>query len=251
MPTAKLTTVEMWYDERGEGDPCVLLHPGGAGVDARALGPTPEAVAQHFHAYIPEQRAHGHTPDVEGPTTYELMALDTIAFIEAVIGQPAHLVGLSDGAIVALTVALLRPDLVRRLGFVAGVFHRDGWAEGVLDGEPLEFLERSYAEVSPDGPDHYPVVVAKLAAMHAVQPSVTPEELGALRCRTLVMVADDDEVRLEHALSMYRAIPSAELSVIPGTSHGLLMEKPELCNHVITDFLTEDPVTTLAPIRRA
>ena len=40
------------------------------------------------------------------------------------------------------------------------------------------------------------------------------------------MVGDDDEVRLEHAVAMYRAIGDAELMVVPGTSHGLLVEKP-------------------------
>jgi pimeloyl-ACP methyl ester carboxylesterase len=171
MPTAQLADVEMWFDHRGHGDPCVLLHPGGAGVDSRALGPTVDAVAQHFHAYTPEQRAHGRTADVEGPITFELMAADTIEFIETVIGEPVFLVGCSDGAVVALTVALTRPDLVRRLAFVAGVFHHGGWAAGVLDGEPPDFLEQSYAELSPDGPDHYQVVVGKLAAMHAPNPT--------------------------------------------------------------------------------
>jgi len=40
MPTAELPAVAMWYDERGHGDPCVLLHPGGAGVDSRAARQT-------------------------------------------------------------------------------------------------------------------------------------------------------------------------------------------------------------------
>ncbi len=40
------------------------------------------------------------------------------------------------------------------------------------------------------------------------------------------MVGDDDEVTLEHAAAMYRGIPTAELAVVPGTSHGLLVEKP-------------------------
>jgi pimeloyl-ACP methyl ester carboxylesterase len=65
------------------------------------------------------------------------------------------------------------------------------------------------------------------------------------------MVGDDDEVTLEHAVAMYRAIPDAELGVVPGTSHGLLVEKPELCNGLIVDFLRLNPVPTLAPIRRA
>jgi pimeloyl-ACP methyl ester carboxylesterase len=56
------------------------------------------------------------------------------------------------------------------------------------------------------------------------------------------MVGDDDEVRLEHVIEMYRSLPDGELAVVPGTSHGLLVEKPDLCNLIITEFLTKDPV---------
>jgi pimeloyl-ACP methyl ester carboxylesterase len=251
MPTVELAEVSMWYDERGHGDPCVLLHPGGAGVDSRALAPTTEALAQRFRAFTPEQRAHGRTPDVEGPISYELMARDTIMFIESVIGEPVYLFGCSDGAVVALTVTRRRPDLVRRLVFAAGVFHRDGWEAGVLDGEPPDFLRQSYGELSPDGIGHYDVVAAKLAAMHDREPALSREDLRAITTRTLVMLGDDDEVRMEHAVEMYRSLPDAELAVVPGTSHGLLVEKPDLCNVIITEFLARDPVQTFAPIRRA
>jgi len=251
MPTAELPSMRMWYDERGDGAPCVMLHPGGAGVDSRALDPNVDALAQVFRVYTPEQRGHGRTPDVAGPISYGLMAADTIAFIDTVIGAPVCLFGCSDGAVVALTVALRRPDLVRRLVFAAGVFHHDGWAAGVLDGEPPEFLKQSYGELSPDGIGHYDVMVAKLAAMHAREPALTAADLGAITCRTLVMVADDDEVRLEHAIEAYRSMPDAELAVVPGTSHGLLVERPGLCNLLITEFLTRPPVPTFAPIRRA
>lgn len=251
MPTAELPGISMWYDERGQGDPCVLLHPGGAGVDSRALAPTVDALSQVFRAYTPEQRAHGRTPDVDGPVSYELMAQDTIMFIEGVISQPVYLLGVSDGAVVALMVARRRPDLVRRLVFAAGVFHRDGWEEGVLDGEPPEFLKQSYGEISPDGIGHYDVVVAKLAAMHAREPRLTRTDLHQITPRTLVIVGDDDQVRLEHAIEMYRHLPDAELAVVPGTSHGLLVEKPGLCNLIIAEFMTKDPVHTFAPIRRA
>ena len=251
MPTAELPSVAMWYDRRGHGEPCVLLHPGGAGVDSRALGPTVDALAPVFRVYTPEQRGHGRTPDVAGPASFERMAEDTIAFIDTVIGGPVYLLGCSDGATLALTAALRRPDLVRRLVFAAGVFHRDGWAEGVLDGEPPEFMKQSYGELSPDGIGHYGVMVAKLAAMHDREPALSGADLRAITCRTLVMVADDDEVRLEHAIEAYRSIPDAELAVIPGTSHGLLVEKPGICNQLITEFFTKEPAPTFAPIRRA
>jgi pimeloyl-ACP methyl ester carboxylesterase len=249
----RLGDVRTWYDEYGEGAPLMLLHPGGAGVDARAFAPNLDALVAQFRVFTPERRAHGRTPDVDGPITFELMARDTIAFLETVVSAPAHLIGSSDGATVALLVALRRPDLTRRLVLVAGVFHHDGWAPGVIDPDnpPPDFLAASYGELSPDGSEHYPVVVAKLAQMHTEEPTLTAADLGRVRSRTLVMVGDDDEVTLEHAIALYRGIPDAELAVVPGASHGLLVERPALCNTLILDFLTADPVATLAPIRRA
>jgi pimeloyl-ACP methyl ester carboxylesterase len=58
-------------------------------------------------------------------------------------------------------------------------------------------------------------------------------------------------ITLEHAIRFYRGLPDGELAVVPGTSHGLLVEKPDLCNRIILDFLTLDPVETFALIRRA
>lgn len=247
----QLGEVRTWYDERGEGEPLVLLHPGGA--DARAWSPNLEALGAHFHVYTPERRGHGHTPDVEGPITYDLLAGDTIAFLERIVRGPVHLVGDSAGANVALLVALRRADLVRRLVLISGVFHRDGWIPAAIDPNmaPHEAIARGYAELAPDGPEHFPIVAAKLKRMDFEEPTLIAPELGAIASRTLVMLADDDEVKLEHAIEMYRSLPTAELAVIPGTSHGLLHEKPGLCNAIIVEFLRSDPIPTIAPVRRA
>lgn len=245
-----LSGVRMWYDQQGTGEPLAMLHPGGA--DSRAFGPNLAALTPHFTVYLPEQRAHGHTPDVDGPITYELMAADTIEFLERIAGGPVRLMGMSDGAVVALLVAKKRPDLVQRLIFVAAPFHHTGWDDGVIvvGREPPAFMAESYGEVSPDGKAHYATVVKKLDAMHTSGPTLTTDDLKGIHCRTLVMLGDDDEVTLEHAVDLYRALPDGELAVIPGTSHGLLVEKPEICNHIMLDFLTRDPVPTIAPRRR-
>jgi pimeloyl-ACP methyl ester carboxylesterase len=226
--------MQTWYEDRGEGEPLVLLHPGMA--DARAFGPNIDDLASRFHVYTPERRGHGHTPNLPGPISYELMARDTVDFLERVVGGPAHLLGSSDGAIVALFTALLRPDLVRRLVFVAGVFHRDAWHPSAVDWPD---------DLDPES------VPGKMARMHGSEPTLTASDLGRVRSRTLVMIGDDDEVSIEHAAELYRALPDAELAVVPGTSHGLLVEKPELCNKIALDFLTTDPVPQMAPIRRA
>jgi pimeloyl-ACP methyl ester carboxylesterase len=67
-----LDGVRSWYDELGEGEPAVLLHPGGA--DARAWAPNLDALADRFHVFTPERRGHGRTPDVDGAITHGLMA---------------------------------------------------------------------------------------------------------------------------------------------------------------------------------
>ena len=249
---AQLGAVRTWYDEHGEGEPLVLLH--GGLVDARFFEPNLPALAEHFHVYTPERRGHGHTPDVEGPITYQLMADDTIAFLEAVVGQPADLVGHSDGAFVAMLVAMQRPQLVKRLVMISSGFNKAGEAapDAEWDVDAIaDFLAPAYGEVSPDGIDHFRVVATKVGEMAAVEPTLEASELAKVTCRSLVVFADDDLVTPQHMVDMYNALPDAELAIVPGTSHFLTQEKPSLVNRLVVDFLTREPVATVAPIRRA
>jgi pimeloyl-ACP methyl ester carboxylesterase len=248
----QLGSVKTWYDEHGSGDPLVLMH--GGLVDARFFEPNLGALAERFHVYTPERRGHGHTPDVPGPITYQLMADDTIAFLEAVVGEPADLVGHSDGAFVSMLVAMQRPELVKRLVLISGGFNKSGEAMPGIewDVEQLfEFLGPSYGEVSPDGIDHFKVVATKIGEMAAVEPNLQASDLANVRQRTLVMFSDDDLMTMTHAVEMYEALPNAELAVVPGTSHFLTQEKSRLVNELVLDFLTNDPVQTVAAIRRA
>ena len=236
----QLGDVRTYYEQDGNGEPLVLLHPGPA--DSRAWEDNLPVLAEHFLVFRPDRRGHGRTPDVEGPISYELMAQDTIAFLEQVVGGPAYLVGHSDGAPVALLVALARPDLVRRLVFASGVFHHDGWVPGAieLDEETTAFFADYYGAVSPDGPEHFPVIADKLHRMHSEEPTLTVADLAGYPGPALVMVGDDeDEIPIQHTLALRAGLPRSQLAVVPGTGHGVLADKPELCNRIVIDFLTE------------
>lgn len=242
--------VRTWYAEHGAGDPLVLLHGGFA--DASEFGANIADLAARFRVLTPERRGHGHTPDVDGPISYQLMAQDTAAFLDKLGISRAHLVGHSDGANVALLVALARPDLVGRLVLISGNFHHDGLVSGVdLDSIASNaYLVQAYGEVSPDGPDHFPVVAAKIVRMITEEPTLTAADLAQVSSRTLVMAGDDDAIAAEHTIALYRGIPDSELAIIPGTSHALIIEKPGLCDQIMLDFLTGDPEPTFMPIRR-
>jgi len=250
--------VKTWYDTAGSGDPVVLLHGGLVTNDTWAQ--QIPAIAERFAVYAPERRAHGHTPDVDGPLTYREMAADTIGFLEAVVPGPAHLVGWSDGGIVALLVAAARPDLVRKVVAISANTDTEpgtlveGAAEALGDNpdDPsLEMFRGLYAASSPDGAGHWPVAFAKILAMIEEGPAITADELATITARTLIVSGDDDLLTLEHTIAIYRAIANSELAVVPGTSHALVFEKADLLNRIVLDFVSNDAVPTMMPFRRA
>lgn len=254
--TVDLNGVRTWYAVDGAGEPLVYLH--GGFSDADELDPVRAQYAARFRVYTPDRRGHGRTPDVEGPLDFERTAADTVAFLEDVVGGPAELVGFSDGATTALHVALRRPDLVRRMGMISGQYHQKGLLPDLFGGDLDEAvagiaqspLAERYRQLSPDGPEHFPVVAEKIMRGAFEEPRLDAAELARVQARTLIVSADDDAVALEHTLELYRGIPDAELAVVPGTSHVLIWEKPELVARLVLDFLTTEPVPTRAPIRR-
>src|SRR5262245_11907502 len=74
-----------WHEVSGEGDPLVLLHGGFAGASS-FFAQTPALVEAGYRVHVPERRGHAHTPDVEGPLSYSVMADDTVAYLEQEVG---------------------------------------------------------------------------------------------------------------------------------------------------------------------
>lgn len=247
----ELGDVRMWFDEQGGGDgpPVVLLHGGMA--DAGSFGAQAGPLAERRRVLIPEQRGHGHTAD-PGEITYELMASDTVAFLEAVAGRPADLVGWSDGGDVALLVAIARPDLVRKVVTIGSNFHYDGtipaFFESMDDNDDM--LRAAYEAVSPDGPEHWPAFKEKLKTMWATGPTLTVADLARIEPPVLVMVGDDDAIHFEHTIALYESLPHGQLAVVPGTSHLVPLEKPDLVNQLILDFLDDGSIRSFLPLRR-
>lgn len=249
--------VSIWYAEEGTGEPLVLLHGGLCTNEAWAAQMPP--FAQHFRVIAPERRGHGHTADVAGPLTYTAMAADMIGLLDRVVGTPAHLVGHSDGGIVALMIAIARPDLVGKVVAIGANYDPSGVAPEVQemfartapDSAEMATLRGAYERYSPDGPGHWPIVYEKFVELIRREPNISLEELVRISAPTLVLVGDDDVVSLEHTVAIFRAIPNAELAVIPGTSHAVPEEKPELVNRIVLDFLQIEPVATVLPTRRA
>lgn len=234
-----------WHEVTGAGQPVVLLHGAFAGASSWAAQ-TPVLAGSGYRVHVPERRGHAHTPDVEGPLSYEVMADDTVAYLDRVVGGPAHLVGWSDGAVVALLVAQRRPELVDRLVLIGQYYNSSGRVTGGLTDQltaggdqVMAFLRGGYDPVSPDGPGHFPVVYAKTMRMLATEPELDLGSLAAVGAPTLVLQGDRDEVTLEHGAAVAAALPKGRLAVLPGT-HLLPVENPEVVNALLLWFLRGD-----------
>lgn len=242
MPYVTLGTQRVWHEIAGDGEPLVLLHGAFAGASSFAAQ-TPAFAAAGFRVHVPERRGHAHTPDVPGTLSYQSMADDTIEYLDTVLGGArAHLVGWSDGAVVALLVARVRPDLVHRLVLIGQYYNSSGKVPDTdidqLLGSPeaVNFLRGEYDQVSPDGADHFPVVYEKIMQMLRTEPEIDLATLHGVSAPTLVVQGDRDEVTLAHSAEVVARLGDARLAVLPGT-HLLPVECPQLFNPLVIEFL--------------
>ena len=168
---AELTRLAMYYEEHGDAnnDTVVLLHGGMSGAHTWSSQIKP--LSERYRVLVPEQQGHSHTTDLASPLTYQTMANDTIEFIERVVQQQIHLVGHSDGGILALLIAIQRPDLLDRAVLIGANYHKDGLllpAIGSANSNDKEFTtaRERYASVAPEGAGHWQVIFEKTKRIH-------------------------------------------------------------------------------------
>ena len=242
-----------WIETRGSGEHTIVLLHGGVGNSDDLLDSIGAELVDAFRVVAFDRRGHGRTADTDAPFHYDDMAAHAIAVLERIdAAPPLHLVGWSDGGIVAMLVALNRPDLVDRLVLIGTNFHIDGLHPMEMgDMEPPPAMVEAYAARSPDGADHFRVVAEKGMAMMTTEPTLTTDDVARLQHPTLVLVGDDDVVRLDHTVALYEALPAGRLCVVPGASHAVVMEQPGFVAAVIEEFLLgPEPPETIIPIRR-
>ena len=244
-----------WIADTGAGTPVLLLHGAFSNGDGLFDVFAPLAVDHRVVAF--DRRGHGRTADTDAPFHYADMTTETVGVLEHAGGDAAHIIGYSDGGIIGLLLALARPDLVRSLVLIGTNYHYDGVVPGAFDdfgpdSDTFAFLQPGYAERSPDGGDHFAVVVAKGVAMLTIEPTLTTDDLARIVMPALVMAGDDDMIEPVHTWSLYEALSKGQLAVVPGASHILPYEKPALVAQLVGDFLRSGgEIATMMPVRRA
>ena len=246
--------LDMYYEIHGDGSPLALFH-GAMGTIDSCFADLLPALAATRQVVAVELQGHGHTADVDRPLSYQQMAADAAALLEALGIEMADLVGYSMGGCVAVELAMQHPGMVRRIVYAGGTsYRRDGLypemlaePESAADDLTDSAWHRAYQRVAPD-PGRWPVLVAKNGELDRTFAGWTDGDIQAMTTPMLLIIGDSDIVRPEHTMKMFRllgggvigdlaGLPASQLAVLPGTSHVGLLDRVDWLQSMILGFL--------------
>jgi pimeloyl-ACP methyl ester carboxylesterase len=252
---------------QADGEPVVLVH-GLGGCAANWVDMAP-LLAETRRVLVPELPGHGLSTPLPVVPNFGVFA-DRIALVaEREQALPAAFVGHSLGAVVALRLALRRPDDVKALvlAAAAGISStsrraRYGlrilgiigprrlvapWADSVAGSSFLRYAVFGHwgaadpLIMSPEAVDGFlegtRLTSDSVSAARAVVSDDVRPELGRLRCPTLVLWgARDNQLPLVDGFEFARRL-DAPLRVIADCGHLLIGERPGVCAEAIENFL--------------
>lgn len=249
--------IRMYYEVHGPeggsdaGPPLVLIHGGGSTIDV-TFGKVLPILASGRRVVALEEQGHGRTTDRDAPVRFETSADDVAALLEHLKIDRADLFGFSNGASVALQVAIRHPDLVRKLVFASSMTKRSGAHDQLWQFiEQADFsnmpqpLKDAFLRVNPDEVQLRTMHDKDAERMRSFE-DVPDELVRSVRASTLVVIGDQDIVKPEHGIELTRLIEGARLMILPGGHGDYLGEAvmsqgespmPELTARLIETFL--------------
>ena len=267
MPTVTVNGVRLYYELTGDGPPLVLVH--GSWGDGASWNLVLPALAQHFRVLVYDRRGHSRSerPRTQGSTEEDV---DDLAALIGHLGlSPAHVVGTSSGASLALRLAERRPVLVRSVaGHEPALFNLfvDDPDLGALMREALECFEataarlavgdmaggtRQFAETYSNGPGGWELIPPERQhVMVHNAPTFLDETrdpgswtadlaaLAAISCPILLTSGDQSLPFLPPIVTALAAsLPGAQTQVIAGAGHVPATTHPAEYVAIIMNFV--------------
>ena len=220
----------MHYEEKGDGEPLVLLH--GNGEDLGYFAGQMEYFREAYRVIALDTRGHGESERGTAPFTLEQFGRDLYDCLRKMETGPVHLLGFSDGGNIALAFGREHPEMVRSL--ILNGANLDPW--GVKLSVQLPIVA-GYGMVSLLAPFLRDCRRKKeIQGLMVREPHYEKADLEALTMPVLVIAGDRDMIKDEHTRLIYASLPNAELRVLHGT-HFIAKEEYREFNRAVEEFL--------------
>ena len=262
------TGVRLNVSQTGTGEPLLLIM--GTGGCLGFWDPLVAPLAARHRVIGFDNRGLGQSERGEGPISAASLAADAAALLDAIEVERAHVLGWSLGSAIAQELALAHPDRVGGLvlygtwgrvdGFMRAMLAtvRHPWETGDVEAAMVSLglafspelldspdAEAVFEQLLPLFPQTETQIRTTLEQWYADEEHDTLDRLSAIGAPTLVIAGEQDVIspaRLGHAVA--ERIPGAryELLTGPGSSHGLMVERPEEFIDLVLGFLQEHPL---------
>jgi len=217
---------QLYYEERGIGEPLLLLHGGsGIGDDWRLVftGGDPAA----FRVIVPDLRGQGRSTNPSRAFTFHQAAKDVLALLDHLGIQRVKAIGLSMGAKTLLHMATQQPGRIDAMVLVSATPYFPAQARAAMAQLSVEaFSNAEWAtqrQRHVHGDDQIRMLFDRMRGLKDSHDDMafTPPLLATITARTLIVHGDRDPLYpVELAMELYRAIPSSSLWVVPNGGHG-------------------------------
>jgi 3-oxoadipate enol-lactonase len=207
-----------------------------------------------------DKRGHGGTDVAPGPYSFELLADDVLALLDALSISRTHFVGLSMGGMTGMTMALRKPSVLRTLVLCDTTSRdplgdpalwqqridtvRSGGMEAMVEATVSRFLTPDTVKTRPELADAVRVMVRNTpaegyaACCQAISKLNLTDRLAGIAIPTLIVVgADDPATTVEMSRTIHQRIGGSELVILKNAAHLSNMEQADAFNEAVLGFL--------------
>lgn len=217
----------------GKGKPLLLVH--GNEENHEIFTKQQAFFSETYQVIALDSRGHGKSEHGEGPLTFEKMANDIIGVLDYFRLTKVDIIGFSDGGNLGLYVASYFPERVNHLVAVGANYRPEGLKKkDFLQVKTLFYYLKLGGFIFKAKRQRQEVIDLM---WHQI--TLTNNDLKHISARTLLVVGEHDVIRAEHTKTMHKLITKSRVVTLPAASHFLMVEKPELFNAIVNDFLSE------------
>jgi pimeloyl-ACP methyl ester carboxylesterase len=216
--------IDMHYEERGSGNPVLLLHGfGGCGAEWR---PIAEALASDYRVITVDLRGHGWSTNPQNAFSMRQSADDVAALLDRLRLPRVRALGISAGGMTLLHLATRQPERIEAMVLIGATTHFPEQARAIMRGVSTETLPPPVLEMfrscAPRGQAQVDALIGQFRGFKDSYEdmSFTPPGLGRIKARTLIVHGDRDEFfPVSIPVEMYGAIEGSELWIVPDGDH--------------------------------
>ena len=226
--------IKMYCEVYGTGKPLLMIHGNGGSISAFANNIP--YFSKKYKVITVDSRAQGKSVDNNDSLSFEMMADDFAALLDAMHIDSAYVIGWSDGGINALLLAMRHPEKVIKLASTGANLWPDSTAliPSLWKDEKKNYDENANKifTTAKEKNDW------KIFMLDWLQPNIPLQQLQLIKCPSLIIGGDHDLITLTHTTQIYQNISHAYLWILPNSSHGTLIDYKDEFNKKVDDFFT-------------